>query len=84
MLKFFSHISPCRLICLLLTVIFMSSFPRGATALTLCLDGDNNHLVDQHFYFADCHYSVEAGLLLSNKHITAPAEKKTMTVWMFP
>lgn len=61
---------------LLLTVVFLSSFPTGASALSLCLDNEGNHIVDQNLYLADCHSSVEANLLLSGEHCSAFAEKE--------
>jgi hypothetical protein len=58
-----------RVICLLLAAVFLSSFPTGATALALCLDEGENHIVDQgHLYLADCHSSVEAGQSLLYEH----------------
>jgi hypothetical protein len=64
-----------RVICLFLTAVFLSSFPTGATALALCMDEDENHIV-QNFYLADCHSSVDANLLLSDEHCSALAEKE--------
>ena len=64
------------MICLVLAAIFLSSFPAGTTALALCLDEDENHIVDQNFYLADCHSSVDADLLLSDEHCAALAEKE--------
>ena len=65
-----------RVICLFLTAVFLSSFTTGGTALALCLDEDENHIVDQNFYLADCHYSVDADLLFSDEHCSALAEKE--------
>ncbi len=65
-----------RLICLVLAAVFLSSFPAGTTALALCLDKDENHIIDPNFYLADCHSSVDTGLLLSDEHCSALAEKK--------
>jgi hypothetical protein len=59
-----------------LTTVFLLSFPTGATALALCLDEDENHIVGQNFYLADCHSSVDADLLLSDEHCSALAEKE--------
>ena len=56
-------------------MVFLSSFPTGASALALCLDNEGNHKVD-HLYLADCHSSVEANLLLSSEHCSAFAEKE--------
>ncbi len=76
MTKIFSKNICSRVICLFLTAVFLSSFPTGEAALALCLDGDKNHIVDQNFYLADCHSSVDADLLLSNEHCSALAEKE--------
>ncbi len=76
MTKILSKKSFNRLICLFMTAIFLSSFPTGATALALCLDEDENHIVDQNFYLADCHSSVDADLLFSDEHCSALAEKE--------
>jgi hypothetical protein len=65
-----------RLVNLLLAVVFLSSFSTGASAKALCLDEEENHLVDQNFYLADCHSSVDADLLLSDEHYSAQAEKE--------
>jgi len=64
MTKIFSKNIFSRVICLFLTAVFLSSFPTGETALALCLDEDENHIVDQNFYLADCHSSVDVDLLL--------------------
>ena len=65
-----------RLICLVLAAVFLSSFPAGTTALALCLDKDDNHIIDPNFYLADCHSSVGTDLLLSDEHGSALAEKE--------
>ncbi len=65
-----------RLICLVLAAVFLSSFPAGTTALALCLDKDENHIIDPNFYLADCHSSVDTDLLLSDEHCSALAEKE--------
>ena len=65
-----------RLICLVLAAVFLSSFPAGTTALALCLDKDENHIIDPNFYLADCHSSVGTDLLLSDEHCSALAEKE--------
>ena len=65
-----------RLICLVLAAVFLSSFPAGTTALALCLDKDDNHIIDPNFYLADCHSSVGTDLLLSDEHCSALAEKE--------
>lgn len=76
MTKFFYKNKFNRIICLLLTVTFLSSFPAGATAFALCLDEDESHLVDPNINLFDCHSSVEANLLLSNEHCFALTEKE--------
>jgi len=76
MIKNFSKNIFNRVICLFLTTVFLSSFSTGATALALCLDEDENHIVDQNFYLANCHSSVDADLLLSDEHSSALAEKE--------
>jgi hypothetical protein len=65
-----------RLICLVLAAVFLSSFPAGTTALALCLDKDENHIIDPNFYLADCHSPVDTDLLLSDEHCSALAEKE--------
>ncbi len=65
-----------RVICLFLTAVFLFSFPAGATAVVVCLDEDENHIVAPNFYLADCHSSVDAGLLLSDEYCSALAEKE--------
>ena len=76
MRKIFSKNIFNRLICLFLTAVFLSSFPTGATALALCMDEDENHIVAQNFYLVACHSSVDADLLLSDEHCSALAEKE--------
>jgi hypothetical protein len=65
-----------RLICLFLTTVFLSSFPTGGTALALCLDEDENHIVDQNSYLANCHSSVDADLFLPDGHCYDLTEKE--------
>ena len=72
----FSNNTFKRIISLLLAVVFLSSFSTGGSARALCLDDEENHLVDQNFYLADCHSSVDADLLLSDEHCSARAEKE--------
>jgi hypothetical protein len=76
MLNIFYKNTYNRVICLFLTAVFLSSFPAGATALVVCLDEDENHIVAPNFYLADCHSSVDAGLLLSDEYCSALAEKE--------
>ena len=65
-----------RLISLLLIVVFLSSFPTGASAKALCLDEEENHIVDQNLILAGCHSSVDTYLPLSAEHCSALAEKE--------
>ena len=65
-----------RAVCLFLATVFMSTYPTGATALALCLDEDENHIVGQNFYPANCHSSVEADRLLFDEHCSALAKKE--------
>ena len=65
-----------RVVSLLLTVIFLSAFPTGASALALCLDEEENHIVDQNLYLDYCHSFAETYLPLSEEHCSALAEKK--------
>jgi hypothetical protein len=76
MTKIFSKNIFIRVICLFLTTVFLSSFPAGATSLALCLDEDENHIVDQNSYLANCHSYVDSNLLLSDEHCSALAEKE--------
>lgn len=74
--KIFCKNSFNRAVCLVLTLFFLTSFPAGAAALALCLDEEENHIVDQKPNLADCHSSVEADLFLSDEHCSALTEKK--------
>ena len=65
-----------RLVNLLLAVVFLSSFSTGASARALCLDEEENHLVDQNFYLADCHSSVDADPPLFIEHSSVRTEKE--------
>ena len=76
MTNFFSKNTFNRVICQVLTVVFLSSFPTGASAKALCLDEEENHLVDQNLYLVDCHASAETYLPLSDEHCSARAEKE--------
>jgi hypothetical protein len=44
-----------RSIRLLLVALFLSFFPSGKTALSLCLDAEQAHLVQQDLHLMDCH-----------------------------
>ena len=76
MLKIFYNKLINRTVCLILVGVFLSTFPTGATALALCLDENENHIVEQNFYLADCHSSEGAGLFLSDEYCSALAEKE--------
>jgi hypothetical protein len=76
MLKFINNNFCNHTICLLLAVVFLSSFPTGAAALALCLDQEENHIVDQDFYLDDCHSSIGTYLPLSDEHCDARTERE--------
>jgi len=76
MTKMFSKNLFTRLTCLFLTAFFLSSFPTGKTALALCLDDGENHIIGQNFYLANCHSSVDAEQLLFDEHCSALVEKE--------
>jgi len=76
MLRNFSQNIFNRVISLLLAVVFLSAFPTGASALALCLDEEENHIVDQNLYLDYCHSFAETYLPLSEEHCSALAEKK--------
>ncbi|MFC1837572.1 hypothetical protein ACFLYW_02700 [Thermodesulfobacteriota bacterium] len=65
-----------RVINLLLVVVFLFSYPTGATALALCLDQDENHIVDQNLYLDNCHSATGTFLPLSEEHCSARAERE--------
>lgn len=69
MIKIFSNKLFSRVTCLVLAAIFLSSFSGSATDLALCLDEEENHVVDQEYlHLADCHSSVEAERPLFYEH----------------
>ena len=65
-----------RVICLFITAFFLSSFPTGASALALCLDEGENHIVGPNSYLANCHTSVDAEQLLFDEQCSALVEKE--------
>jgi hypothetical protein len=65
-----------RTVCLLLVIVFLTTFPTGSTALAFCLDEQESHVVVQDFYLVDCHSAVEEGLSLSDENFFALAEKE--------
>ena len=76
MTNFFSKNTFNRVVCQVLTLVFLSSFPAGASAKALCLDEEENHLVDQYLYLVGCHASAETYLPFSDEHCSARAEKE--------
>jgi len=75
MLKIFSYNVINRAVCLLLVAIFLSTFPTGTTALALCLDGQESHVVGTNLYLADCHSASETGRTISNDHFSALSKR---------
>ncbi len=56
----FSNMSFCRVVSLVLTAVFLSSFPAGATSLAICVDSEENHIINQeHLRLDDCHPALE-------------------------
>jgi hypothetical protein len=52
-----------RSIRLLLVALFLSAFPSGKTALSLCLDEEQAHLVQsEHLHLVDCHSTADEHL----------------------
>ena len=66
-----------RLICLILTTVFLTTFPTGASALALCLDEGENHLIGRSLSLADCHSSGGVNVILSEEHCSALAERES-------
>ena len=73
MLKIFNSDIFNRTICLLLALIFLSTFPAGKTSLAFCLDDQESHLVGQKFYLADCHSLNQANRIISDEQISVHA-----------
>jgi hypothetical protein len=65
-----------RIVSLILTAAFLFSYPTGAAALALCLDQEENHIVDQSLYFDNCHSFADTYLPLSEEHCSARAERE--------
>ncbi len=61
--------------CLLLVTVFLSTFSTGSTALAVCLDEQESHVVGQNLYLVNCHSAVEVGLIPSDEHFSAHVEK---------
>jgi hypothetical protein len=76
LLKIFSDNLINRNVCLLLVTVFLFTFPTGVTAMTFCLDEQENHVVDQNFYLADCHSALEASLAFSEEHSSVLVDGK--------
>ena len=65
-----------RIVSLLLTAVFLFSYPTGAAALALCLDQEENHIVDQNRYLDNCHSFANTYLPLSEDHYAARTERE--------
>jgi len=65
-----------RSFCFLLIVIFLSTCPTSATALTFCLDEQKNHIVGQNFYFSDCHTVNEDAKTFTDEDTSALFEER--------
>jgi len=77
MLRTFSQNTFNRIVSLLLTAIFLFSYPpTGAAALALCLDQEENHIVDQNRYLDNCHSFTYTYLPLSEEHCAARTERE--------
>lgn len=76
MLKFFYNNIIFRIIGLLLTAIFIVSYPTGAASMVLCLDQQDNHLVPQRIYLDNCHTIADTYLPLSEEHYSAREERE--------
>ena len=70
-----SNNSSIRVICLLLTAVFLFSYPTGSSAWALCLDQEENHIVGQ-IYLDNCHSTKETYLPLSEEHCAARTERE--------
>ncbi len=76
MLKFICQSSSNSAICLILTAVFLFSYPTGSAALSLCLDQEENHIVDRNLYLDNCHSSTGTYLPLSQEHCSASEESE--------
>ena len=76
MTEIFHKNSLSRIVSLLLTAAFLFSYPTGATALALCLDEDENHIVEQNIYLDNCHSLSRTYLPLSEEHCAARTERE--------
>lgn len=65
-----------RVVSLLLTAVFLLSYPTGSAALALCLDQEENHVVEQNLYLDKCHSFSRTYLPLSDEHCSALAEQE--------
>jgi len=59
-----------------LTAVLLFSYPTGAAALALCLDQEENHIVDQNRYLDNCHSFADTYLPLSEEHCAARTERE--------
>ena len=64
-----------RTCCLLLVIVFLSTFSTGSPALAFCLDEQESHVAGQNLYLVNCHSVVEAGLIPSDEYFSAHVEK---------
>ena len=64
-----------RTVCLLLAAVFLSTLPKGMTALAFCLDRQQSHVVGTNLYLTDCHSASETGRIISNEHFSALTRK---------
>jgi hypothetical protein len=71
LLKMFSDNVINRSVCLLLIVILLATFPTGASSLTFCLDQEENHIVGQNYYLANCHTANETSPTFSEENCSA-------------
>jgi len=65
-----------RTVCLLLVAVFLSTYPTGMTALALCLDETENHVIGPNLYLADCHSSLQVDQIISDEHYSALVERE--------
>lgn len=77
MIKIFAQNKLNWSIRLFLTAIFLSSFTTGTTASALCLDDNEKHIVNQHFYLADCHFSVGPDRFFNDECSATLKEKRS-------
>ena len=76
MLKILSDNLVNPTVCLLLVAVFLTTFPAGKKALAFCLEEQENHIVGQNFYLADCHTALDTPLTLLDEHCSVLFEEK--------